>query len=276
MKKAPESIGLTGVKFTSMLEVIEFSSLMAASAPAVPVHLQDNPGACLAICVKALRFGFDPFSLAEHSYLAEKLVGNGSDTETVQTIAYDSFVIRAIIQAHAPIIGNLEFSYEGEGDARKCTVTATPKDGGKIETVTSPTLGELRKARAGKGSSLWETKSDQQLGYDTGRDFCRLYHPEILLGWYDKDEMAEYGNKTIKIPAKPKVGARLKGQKNRAGFSAASVSAALGDTPPAPAALELNLTPVVETEAEESATVEIPAFLLRSKVPVAVAAKSEF
>lgn len=160
-------MSLGGIQFKSMIELMEFAKLMAVSGCAVPPHLRGNPGACLAVCTKALRFGFDPFSLAEHSYSmvkSQKVDGSWVD---VETIAYDSFVIRAIIQAHAKITGPLQYVYEGEGDERKCTVTATPSDSSKPNALTSPTLGKI-KANIGtndkgklKGSPLWTTKPDQ-------------------------------------------------------------------------------------------------------------------
>lgn len=231
-------MSLGGIQFRSMIELMEFSKLMACSGLAVPPHLRGNPGACLAVCTKALRFGFDPFSLAEHSYSMTKSQKVDGSWVEVETIAYDSFVIRAIIQAHAKITGPLEYSYDGEGDERKCTVTATPRDGSKPKALTSPTLGKI-KASIGtndkgklKGSPLWTTKPDQQLGYDTGRDYCRLYHPEILMGWYDKDELEEYqARHTVEAtPVKPDVGTRLKGSKGR-GFSQEGVAAALEHKP---------------------------------------------
>jgi hypothetical protein len=231
-------MGFGGVKFQNMMEIMEFAKLMAVSGCAVPFHLRGNPGACLAICTKALRFGFDPFSLAEHSYSMSKSTKTDRGWEDVETIAYDSFVIRAIIQAHANITGQLDYSYEGEGDERKCTVTAATGDGTKPKTLTSPTIGKLKEARGRndkgklKGSPLWETKPDQQLGYDTGRDYCRLYHPEILLGWYDKDELDDYAKASAAKDVTPASGLkeRLKeGHKDgQGGFSHDHVTQQIG------------------------------------------------
>lgn len=226
--KTEISMRLGGVQFQSMLELMEFAKLMAVSGVAVPVHLRANPGACLAICTKALRFGFDPFSLAEHSYSMKK-----GDEET---IAYDSFVIHAVIEAHAPIEGRLQITFDGEGDARKCTVSAVAKGSKEPLTLTSPTIGE-RKAAIGKsdkgylkGSPLWLTKPDQQLAYDTRRDFCRRYFPETLLGWYDREELEEHEfseAKDITPPQKkPDIAKRLAGPKGKRGFKADNVETA--------------------------------------------------
>lgn len=224
-----------GIQFKSMIELMEFAKLMAVSGAAVPIHLRGNPGACLAICTRALRFGFDPFSLAEHSYAMEKSVKNESGQwEKVETIAYDSFVLSAIINAHAPLTGRIDFLYFGDGDLRKCKAFATPRGASKVLEHESPALGDLKKMRGRndkgqiKGSQLWDgPKSDQQLAYDTRRDFCRKYFPEVLLGWYDKEEMEAAQDVT---PAKPDVGSRLSKKTGARGFSESGVAAALAHT----------------------------------------------
>lgn len=199
-------MSLGGIQFKSMVELMEFSKMMAVSDCAIPPHLRGNPGACLAICTKALRFGFDPFALAEHSFAMDKEVdvtveqpggGRSVQKKKVQIIAYDSFVIAAIINAHAPIIGRMKIEYEGEGQDRRCIVSAIVPGEKEPLVHRSPTLGERLKAIGTtdkgyiKGSPLWGNKPDQQLAYDTRRDFCRKYFPEILLGWYDRDEFDE-------------------------------------------------------------------------------------
>jgi hypothetical protein len=216
-----------------MIEVMEFAKLMAVSQQAVPHHLRGNPGACLAICTKALRFGFDPFALAEHSMSMKKSMKTDNGWETVETIAYDSFVIRAIINAHAPIKGGIRYSFEGEGDDLICIALAYPKDGGPPIVHKSATLREridgIEKNDKGqlKGSPLWSNpaKVRVQFAYDTGRDLCRVHFPDVLLGWYDKDEMdGEVARAAAAKDVTPKSGlmSRLNGNQG-AGFSAKHV-----------------------------------------------------
>jgi hypothetical protein len=248
------AMDLGGVRFVSMMELMEFAKLMAVSREAVPPHLRGNPGACLAICTRALRFNFDPFSLAEHSFLRIKKrkdrEGNWSEEGT---ISYDSFVIRAIIQAHAPITGALLYTYEGDGDDRRCIVAAKPKGGGETLIYRGPTLGELKrdigKNEKGetKGSPLWDSaKSDQQQAYDAGRDFCRRHFPHILLGWYDKDEFEEHRgpDRAKDVTPVSSIKDRLPGPAKSAGFNADKVATELA----AAGASEKPATPPVAAE----------------------------
>lgn len=231
----PINMDLGGIQLESMVQMMELAKAMALSGPAIPAYLRGNPGACLAIWIKATRFNFEPFALAEHSYvMVKKSKNDAGNWVEVETVAFDSFVLRAIINAHAPIEGGIVYSYEGEGDERVCIATAKRKDNGQTIMHRSAKLGVklagMKRNDRGeiKGSPLWSSpKSDVQFAYDTGRDLCRIHFPETLLGWYDKEEMEEAGftgpDKAKDItPNKPAIGDRLKGNKGR-GFNAEHV-----------------------------------------------------
>lgn len=232
-------MSLGGVRFQSMMELMEFSKLMSLAQSAVPVHLRNNPGACLAVCTKALRFGFDPFALAEHSFAMLKNMKNGAGQwESVETIAFDSYVIRAIINAHAPIEGPIEYVFEGEGADRVCIATAKPRNGAPIvwrSAKLGDKLAAMKRNDKGeiKGSPLWESpKVDVQFAYDTGRDLCRVHFPEILMGWFDKDDLDEAtrAERAKDVTPRPAIVERLAERQRQkakpaAGFNADHVTA---------------------------------------------------
>lgn len=263
--KTEISMRLGGVQFQTMMELMEFAKLMSVSGAAVPVHLRGNPGACLAICTKALRFGFDPFSLAEHSMaMAKNHKNDKGQWESVETIGYDSFVIAAIIEAHAPIDGRLRISFSGEGEQRKCTVKAVPRGEKEPLEYESPPISEIIKHIGFndkgnlKGSPLWLSNPDQQLAYWTRRAFCRRHFPETLLGWYDREELEENDFRTAKdITPKadrPKIAERLKKDKGTAGFKASNIDTALNGGPGPQS--ETNPDQVPATEPQPSAKSE--------------------
>jgi len=172
-----------GVKFTSMIEVMEFAKLMAVSGAAVPAHLRGNPGACLGIVVQALEWRMSPFAVANKSYIAN------------DRTAYESQLIHAIVEARAPLKGRLRFEILGEGDERRCKVSGTFVREDKPHTYTSETLAKLRDARGRndrgqvKGSPLWDTQPEVQLFYSASRTWARLYCPDVILGIYAVDEL---------------------------------------------------------------------------------------
>lgn len=198
---------LGGIVFQNMTEVMEFAKLMSLSGNAVPKHMQGNPGMCLAVCVQALEWRFSPFAVANKSY------------EVQGRLCFESQLVHALIEQRAPIRGRLQHRFEGEGDDRKCVVTAILRETGETMEYTSPAISKITP----KNSPLWKTKPDLQLYYNTSRDFCRAYFPDVLLGVYAQDELREHvGPDNAKDVSKPDVASRLRGKTGR-GFSAQHV-----------------------------------------------------
>lgn len=198
---------LGGIVFQNMTEVMEFAKLMSLSGNAVPKHMQGNPGMCLAVCVQALEWRFAPFAVANKSY------------EVQGRLCFESQLVHALIEQRAPIRGRLQHRFEGEGDDRKCIVTAILRETGETMEYTSPAISKITP----KNSPLWKTKPDLQLYYNTSRDFCRAYFPDVLLGVYAQDELREHvGPDNAKDVSKPDVASRLRGNKAR-GFNASHV-----------------------------------------------------
>lgn len=174
-----------GLRVQNMLEVMEVSKLMAVSQQAVPAHLRNNPGMCLAVCLTALEWKMSPFSVANKTYV------------TNDRLNYESQLVHAVIEARAPIKERLRVRYEGEELERVCIVSGTFKGETEPREHRSPPLKECipPKNEYGKvkGSPLWTKKPDVQMFYDTSRDWIRIYAPDVLLGIYTPDEVEQYG-----------------------------------------------------------------------------------
>ena len=163
------------VAFSNMGQVLEFAKVMAISGIAVRPHFRGNPGACAAITMQAMRWNMDPFAVANKSYAVS------------DQIAYESQLIAAVVNTRAPLRNRLRSRYEGEGQNRRCTVSGTLLDEDEPREVKSPPLGQITP----KNSPLWKNDPDQQLFYYTVRLWARRETPEILLGVYDREELAE-------------------------------------------------------------------------------------
>ena len=161
-------------------QAMEMAKMMAVANVGVRKHLRGNPGACLSVCLQAMEWGMNPFSVANKSY------------EVNDQIAYESQLIAAVLNTRAPIKGRLKYEYAGEGQSRKCTCTATLKgeDEGETVSVTSPPIGQITP----KNSPLWKNDPDQQLAYYTARALARRHFPEVLLGVYAEDELEVVGS----------------------------------------------------------------------------------
>lgn len=152
-------------------EVVEFSKVMAMSQHAIPKHLRDVPGACLAVAMQALRWEMDPFAVASKSYNVKDI------------ISYEAQLIAAVVHTRAPLKSRPEYAFTGEGADLRCVVSAVFDDG--IErSYESPRFADIPI----KNSPLWKSDPQQQLGYYSIRSFARRYCPEVILGVYTPEE----------------------------------------------------------------------------------------
>lgn len=244
-----------GVQFRTMTEVMEFSKLMSLAGVAVPPHLRGNPGTCLAVCIQAMEWRMSPFAVANKSY---SVANKG-----VERIAYESQLIHAVIEARAPIQERLRVSYEGEGDNRVCIVSGLFKGETEPRVLRSSTLGVRRpgKNESGqiKGSPLWATKPDVQQFYDTSRDWCRMYCPDVLMGIYSQDEFEE--NAIAELEHKdvsPNLMDRLPGKIDGAGFAHDVVQNGLDEKKPEKKPAKDEPDPVTEAAKTVEAAMEEP------------------
>jgi hypothetical protein len=161
-----------GFAFHSMQEIESFAILMSKASIAIPKHLRDNPGACMAIAIQASEWQMSPFSVANKSYSVN------------DRLAYEAQLVNAVILRRAPIVGRFTVDYSGSGATRRCTVSVKAEDGETLE-YTSPEFGQITV----KNSPLWKSDPDQQLFYFSSRSLCRRHFPDVLLGIYTMDEM---------------------------------------------------------------------------------------
>lgn len=162
----------TGVVMPSHLgDMIDFAQIMCKSDVAIPKHLRGNPGACLAVAMRARAWMMDPFAIATKTYAVNDI------------LAYESQLITAVINRHAPIKGRLVPRYVGSGGDRQCHIEAETLDG-QVLPYESPKVKDI----GVKNSPLWKNDPDQQLFYSSARAWARRYFPELLLGVYDRDE----------------------------------------------------------------------------------------
>lgn len=157
-----------------MTEIESFAILMSKSAIAIPKHLRDQPGACMAIAIQASEWQMSPFAVANKSYSVNDRLG------------YEAQLINAVILRRAPIHGRFAVAYSGSGSTRKCKVSATLSDGGEV-VYESPEISSITT----KNSPLWKADPDQQLFYFSSRSLCRRHFPDVLLGIYTRDELED-------------------------------------------------------------------------------------
>lgn len=209
----------------NMQEAMEVAKLMSRANGLVGPHLFGNPGGCLGVTLQAMAWGMSPYAVAQKTYVAEKaenLAQMIEEGKPIPPIAYEAQLIHAVVLALAPTMERPTIEFAGEGLAMRCIVSATFRGDSKPSPLKSEPLAKLKRPR---GSPLWETKPEQQLAYNTVRDWARRYCPDVILGVYTGDEMAEMARAIEERPApKPFEG---EGPKQ---LPAAGISSPLADT----------------------------------------------
>lgn len=207
-------------------EVVAFSEIMARSQHAIPKHLRDVPGACLAVAMQAMRWSMDPFAVASKSYNVKDI------------IAYEAQLIAAVVHTRAPLKTRPDYAYTGEGQDRRCTVSALFEDG-VTRSYESPRVGDITT----KNSPLWKADTDQQLGYYSIRAFARRYCPEVILGVYTPEEAETFRgpDNARDVTPRPSLSERLSNSTASTaaageGFSQSHVISEIGGDPQSPPA----------------------------------------
>lgn len=178
-----------GMVITSMAQAMEFAKLMSMAREAVPKHLRENPGACLALSVQAYEWQINPFALANKSYVVN------------DRLCYEASLYQTVVTRRAPIVGRIKMEFAGDAAKRTCRVWAELSDGTGTVEYTSPQFGVINP----KNSPLWKNDPDQQLFYFSVRSFARRHFPDVMMGIYTVDEMMDNTVETVRtVDARPK------------------------------------------------------------------------
>jgi hypothetical protein len=182
---------------------MRFAEFMASGKSTIPVHLRGSKGDCLAITMQAMRWGMDPFAVAQKTHLSQ----SGS-------IGYEGQLVNAVIIANAPINGRPEHEYIGDwnkvlgkveerksdkpGGGKYYVATYTKKDeDGLGIRVWATFIGEdkpretvvMMSQAYPRFSTQWATDPKQQILYLAGRKWARAHAPDVILGVYTPEEL---------------------------------------------------------------------------------------
>lgn len=152
-----------------------FAVLMSESRVTVPTHLHGNVPDCMAVAMQAVRWGMDPFVVAQKTHVVSGRLG------------YEAQLVNAVVQSSGAIRGAFHYEFEGAGSAMACRVGAV------LAGEQGVTWGEWLKSSEvqTKNSPLWKVNPKQQMGYLQVKNWARLYCPGAILGVYTQDELVD-------------------------------------------------------------------------------------
>lgn len=180
------TIGTAAAIFSpeGMDRLVRFAELMAGSKVTVPAHLAGKPSDCLAVTMQAAQWGMNPYAVAQKTHVVNGVLG------------YEAQLINAVVSSSNLLATRL--NYRWDGDWSKVS-GKTDKSPNLTVTVWATLKGEddpraltISMAQAGvRNSPLWEQDPRQQLAYLCTKRWARLHAPDVLLGVYTPDELAE-------------------------------------------------------------------------------------
>jgi hypothetical protein len=188
---AGQSIAVRGGNIlpANVQELLDYAQMMSKGSVALPAHFRGQPGVCLAIIKKAMRWEMDEWEVANSTYMVNN------------RLAYEAGLIAAVVKKWAPVKEKVWAPiYKGEADKRTCTITVHHAETGEEISYTSPIIGKMLPANVKepptdyvgiwpKNSPLWRFEPDQQLYYYSTRAMARRFFPDILRGVYDREEV---------------------------------------------------------------------------------------
>lgn len=150
-------------------QAMELAKMMSDSS-LVPSPLQKKPADCLLVIEQAMRWGMSPFAVAQStSVIHGKLM-------------YEGKLVAAVVNANGGLERRLSYSYSGEAENRKITVS------GLVRGETEPRTVDVVFKDVKTTSEQWKKQPDQQLMYSGARVWARRHMPELMLGVYTVDE----------------------------------------------------------------------------------------
>jgi len=160
---------------TGKFEHMQRIAMVMAHCKYVPADLiKDEQSAvsnCFLVVNQAVRWGMDPFALAQSSYFVSGKIG------------FDGKAVAAAVNSDPRLKGRLNYTFEGQGDAMKVTVSGTFKDTGETKVITG-TVAQWKTAQG-----LWGKDPEQALVYRGSRQWARRWMPDRLMGVYSNDEL---------------------------------------------------------------------------------------
>lgn len=199
---------------THLHNMMALAEVMSRGMSTVPRHLQKNQGDCLAVVMQATQWGMNPFAVAQKTHVV-----NG-------TLGYEAQLVNAVVNSLAPTKDRL--NYEWFGDWHKImgkfeereSKKKVDEDTGKplkyrvpawdikdeqglgiriwatMKGEAQPRTLELLLVQCRvRNSPLWADDPRQQIAYLAVKRWTRLHCPDVLLGVYTPDELAEPAEK---------------------------------------------------------------------------------
>ena len=183
-------------------QLMKFAEVMAQSRVTVPAHLAGKPADCMAVAMQAAQWGMNPFAVAQKTHVVSG------------TLGYEAQLVNAVITTMSPTKDRINYEWFGpweqvigkfvektsqKGNAYIAPAWTLKDEAGCGVKVWATMKGEenprvleilLSQAQV-RNSTLWASEPKQQLAYLAVKRWSRLHCPDVIMGVYTPDELAE-------------------------------------------------------------------------------------
>jgi len=174
-------------------------AMLMAHSSITPKHLRggsvkETIANCFRVANQAIRWGMDPFSIQDETYLVGGRLG------------YSGKLVAAVINARAGLAERLKYEYSGSGDGRTVLVS------GQLQGEATPRTITLSVKDVKTDNFMWQKHPDQKLAYNGAVHWARRHCPEIMLGVLTEDDldlMAASGRRVAAAAQEPPARSRL-------------------------------------------------------------------
>lgn len=161
-----------------------------ANSTLTPKHLRggsvdETTANCFRVVNQAMRWKFDPFAVADETYVVGGKLG------------YQGKLVAAVVNARAGLRERLRPTYEGEGDKRCVTIHGTLRDE-ETERIVELTVGQAKTA-----NEMWKKDPDQKLFYSGVIKWARRHCPDVIMGVLTEDDIERMQIETTCEPVNP-------------------------------------------------------------------------
>lgn len=169
---------LTGDIITNpaMFDHVQRLAKLLAHGAFTPKHLkrataEETVATCFRVAAQAIRWGFDPFAVADETY------------EVHGRLGYQGKLVIAVVNSRAGLSDRLSFTYAGSGANLTVTVSGTFKDEPQPRTVS------LSVAQAKTANEMWVKDPEQKLAYSGAIKWARRHCPEVVMGVHTIEDL---------------------------------------------------------------------------------------
>ena len=200
---APHSAALI-LAGDGMDRMLKLAGVMASGRSTIPKHLQNNTGDCMAVIMQAMSWRMNPFAVAQKTHIVNGALGFEAQLINAAILSSGLLKARPMFEWYgdwSKVIGNFKDveSKKNPGETyRKLASTAADEKGcgckisATLKGEDAPRVLDLLLTQAGvRNSPLWADDPRQQLAYLAIKRWARLYTPDVILGVYSPDELAE-------------------------------------------------------------------------------------